>query len=200
MFFIALKAGTFQRLVPASCKFSCILVNRYLYIFEMMNSLSLAYIMSYIFYIVVSIPESRKQQSINKYVSIYLTNIYRLLDDIIKLSSDFTTIGSKILTKSPNHVSMLQSDTCKLEFLTYKEHFIKFYREFQEEYQHLSHYIAFIDDDLRDCLYEIVTCDFLNQISNLLVNTNNNEFDSVFEENFSIDVIFELNARLKQWV
>lgn len=198
MLFIALNAGTFQRLIPALCKFSCIFLSRYLYVFEIVNSLSLSYIMSYIFYMVVSIPENRKQKSINKYVSIYLTNIYRLLDDIIKVSSDFTTIGCKILNKSPNYISILRKDTCKLEFLTYKEHFIKFYMEFKEEYQHLSHYIAFIDDDLRDCLYEIVTCSFLNQISNLLVNANNNELDNIFEENFSIDAIFELNIRLKQ--
>lgn len=58
--------------------------------------------------------------------------------------------------------------------------------------------IAFIDNDLRDCLYEIVTCDFLNKINDLLINANDNEFDNVFEDNFNITAIAELTVRLKQ--
>lgn len=197
-FFIILKAGVFQRSTPALQSISYILVNRYSYILDMLNDISLAYIMSYIFYVVVLIPENRKQQSINKYVSIYLSNISQSLEDIIQISNEFTNTGGKKLTNSPNAVSVLRRDTGRYEFLSYREHFIKFYLHFNEEYQHMSHYIAFIDDDLRDCLYEIVTCDFLKKIKDLLINANDNEFDDIFEDNFNITAIAELTVRLKQ--
>ncbi|WBX64598.1 hypothetical protein GGADHKLB_00605 [[Clostridium] scindens] len=198
VFFIILKAGVFQRSTPALQRISYVLVNRYSYILDMLNDISLAYIMSYIFYVVVLIPENRKQQSINKYVSIYLSNMSQSLDDIIQISNEFTNTGGKNLTDSPNVVSVLRRDTGRYEFLSYREHFIKFYLHFNEEYQHMSHYIAFIDNDLRDCLYEIVTCDFLNKINDLLINANDNEFDNVFEDNFNITAIAELTVRLKQ--
>ena len=195
--FIVLKAGTFQWSVPALCKFFENFVSQYLYVLEIVNNLSLTYIMSYIFYIVALIPERKKQKSINKYVAIYLTNISRLFDEIISVSKSFINEGEKILEKSPNSVSMLRRDTGRFEFLTYKEHFIKFYKQFKEEYQHLAYYIVFVDDDLRECLYEIVTSDFLGKINELLVNSKNNEYDKVFEENFDISEISGLNAHLK---
>ena len=68
-----------------------------------------------------------------------------------------------------------------------------------EEYQHLSHYIVFIDDELRDYLYKIVTSNFINQIKELIINSN--ELDEVFVEHLKITEITEitdLNIRLKQ--
>lgn len=68
-----------------------------------------------------------------------------------------------------------------------------------EEYQHLSHYIVFIDDELRDYLYQIVTSNFINQIKELIINSN--ELDEVFVEHMKITEITEitdLNIRLKQ--
>jgi len=196
MLFIVLKAGIFQWNVPALCEFFNEFV-RYAYVFEIVNNLSLTYIMSYIFYVVVLIPERKKQKSINKYVAIYLTNISRLFDEIISVSKSFINEGEKTLANSPNSVSMLRRDTGRLEFLTYKEHFIKFYRQFREEYQHLAYYIAFVDDDLREWLYEVVTSDFLNKINDLLVNSKNNEYDKIFEENFDVSAISRLNTHLK---
>lgn len=199
MFSIMLKAGVFLRSTLALQRMSCFLVNRYSYILDILNDLSLAYIMAYTFYMVVLIPENRKQQSINKYISIYLSNITKLLDDIIQISNEFTNTGKKLIN-SPNIVTVLQKDTGRFDFMTYREHFIQFYRHFIEEYQHMSHYIVFIDNELRDCLYDLVACDFLTQINDLLVTENDDELNIIFEKNFSITSITELVARLKHFI
>lgn len=196
MLFMVLRAGVFQRSTLALQRMACFLTYRFSYILDTLNDLSLAYIMAYTFYMVVLIPENKKQQSINRYISIYLANITKLLDDIIQISNEFTSTGKKLLN-SPNTVAVLRRDTAKFEFLTYREHFIKFYRHFIEEYQHMSHYIAFIDNELRDCLYDLVACDFLNQINDLLVIENDDELNIIFEENFNITAITELAERLK---
>lgn len=193
--FILLKAGL---LLPAFNPVYNLLINRYYYILDIVNALTLAYIMSYIFYIVALIPERRKQKSITKYVNIYLINILRLLEEIIQISYSFRNLDNKKLSNSPQTNSVLNRTTGRYDFMTYKEHFINFYNQFNEEYQHLSHYIAFIDDDLRDCLYELVTSDFIYQIKTLLVNTNNNDFDNIFEDSFNSASIEELIKQLRR--
>lgn len=195
IFFIILKAG-FS--FPAFNQLYDLLINRYFYILDIVNDLSLAYIMSYIFYIVALLPERRKQKSIIKYVNIYLINILRLLEEIVQVSYNFTNMDNKKLSDSPRSNSVLNRTTGRYDFMTYKEHFINFYKQFNEEYQHLSYYIAFIDDDLRDCLYELVTSEFINQINTLLINTNNNDFDNVFEDNFNYALLKEIIIKLRR--
>lgn len=194
--YIVLRAGVPHKGAPALLRLTCIITRRYSYILEMGNDLSLAYIMSYIFYIVALIPERRRQQSINKYISIYLLEISRLLDEIIKVSSSFINIGHNSLIESPEIVTILLRDTNRVRYLTYKEHFIKFYLQFKDEYQHLMHYMVFIDDEIRDCLYEIITCDFCNHINSLLINTNDSKYDAQFEKTFNITTISALYTQL----
>lgn len=198
IFFIVLKAGVFQKSTLVLKRMSCTLTYQYSYILDMIHSISLTYIMSYIFYIVALIPERKRQQSINKYVGIYLSNISQMLDDIIQISIEFINVGNKNLEESPNIISVLRKDTERFTFLSYREHFIKFYQSFTEEYQHVSCYIAFMDDELRDCLHEIIICDFYNRINDLLINAKDGEFDKIFQNNFSINVINEIAVRLKQ--
>ncbi len=196
--YIVLKAGVPHKGAPALRRLMCIVTNRYSYIVEIVNDLCLAYIMSYIFYIVALIPERRRQQSINKYVSIYLFNLSHLLDEIIQVSNNFANAGENSLTKSPEVETILLQDTNRYKYLTYREHFVKFYQQFKDEYQHMMHYIAFIDDELRDCLYGIVTCDFFNHINSLLINANNSKCNAQFENDFSIATILALYIQLKK--
>lgn len=199
LIFIMLKAGAYRKLAPALCKFLSAFVHKYSFILDIINNLSMTFIMSYIFYIVALIPERKKQQSINKYINIYLINISRFLDDIILVSNHFISTEDRKLKNSPNFVSIVCKDTGRMGFLTYRDHFKKFYNQFMEEYQHLSHYIVFIDDELRDYLYQIVTSNFINQIKELIINSN--ELDEVFVEHMKITEITEitdLNIRLKQ--
>lgn len=157
----------------------------------------MAYIMAYIFYLVAEIPERKKQQSIKNYINIYLYNLIRLLKEIVQISDTFNTTGQRILLKSPQLVGTLQSESGKFEFITYRQHFVNFYKEFVENYQHLSHYIAFVDDDLRDCLYEIITSDFVRLIHELLVEVTDNKFDNIFEKNIDITTISRLYTQLE---
>ena len=198
-FFILLKAGASSCVVSAFNSFSRSIISQYSYILDMVNDLSLAYIMSYVFYAVVLLPERRKQHSINKYVGIYLANLSYLINDIVIVSGNFTTAGTKVLASSPNLTSAVRADTGRVDFLTYREHFIKFYKKFNDEYQQLSHYIAFLDDELRDCLYEVITCNFLALINDLLVNAKSNELDHVFEQHFDYTEIEAIDAKLKRF-
>lgn len=196
--YIVLKTGGPYKGSPVLCKLMCTITNQYSFILEIVNDFCLAYIMSYIFYIVALIPERRRQRSLDKYVSIYLLNISRLLDEIIQISNSFANAGEQSLAKSPEIETILLQDTSRYKYLTYREHFVKFYQQFKDEYQHVMYYIAFIDDEIRDCLYEIVTCDFLNHINSLLINVNNSKCNEQFEKNFNITVISKLYTELKR--
>lgn len=170
----------------------------YLYIFDIINNLTLAYIMSYMFFVVALIPERRKQCSINKYVSIYLTHIIHYLDEIILVSNSFKSTGIKNLANSPSTMSVLR-DTGRVEFLTYKEHFISFYDKFHEEYKFLSYYIAFIDDELRDCLYQIVTSEYMSRIHDFLMVGTSCEYDNVYISHYDDNMIITMNKELKHF-
>lgn len=195
-FYIAMKVGVSQCAPSPFNRFFRLFVGQKEYIFDIINDLSLAYIMSYIFYMVVLIPERRKQQSINKYVGIYLSRIDVLLDEVIQVSDSFKDNGQRKLSSSPKSTTIVRANG-RNEFMTYKEHFMMFYKRFSDEYQHLAHYIAFIEDDLRECLYEIVTSDFLSRINDLLINSVLNEFDESFEKSYDDTLIQELTVRLK---
>ncbi len=197
--FIVLRAGGSQCTTPAFNNFSYTIVSQYSHILDIVNNLSLAYIMSYVFYAVALIPERRKQQSINNYIRIYLINLSHLLDNIVSVSKMFTANGKKALADSPNLASTLNKDTEQLVFLTYREHFIRFYMKFNDEYLHLLHYITFVDDDLRDYLYKMITCPSLLLIKELFMNIKNNEFDCVFEKIFDYTFIETLGIEIKKY-
>lgn len=189
--YIALKAG-----VISAFSNVCSLW-RYSFLWDIVNNFSMAYIMAYIFYLIAVIPESRKQQSIKKYIDMYLYNLIRLLNEIVEISNTFNTTGQRTLLNSPQLRGTLHSESSKFEFLTYRQHFVNFYKEFVENYQHLSHYIAFVDDDLRDCLYEIITSDFVRLIHELLVEAPDNKFDSIFEKSIDNTTISKLHTQLE---
>lgn len=189
--YTAFKAGFFYRFI-CPCY-----INQYAFLFDIINNLSMTYMMSYFFYILVLIPERRKQKSINKYVKIYLGNILRLLEQIVQISESFKS-GQRSLSDSPKLSGAERGQSGKYEFLTYREHFLRFYKEFYREYEHLSHYIAFVENDLRDCLYQIVTDDFIVRIKDLLVDADDNRFDALFEQTMDDSSIMALCTQLEQ--
>jgi len=162
------------------------------------NSLALSYMVSFVFFMVVLIPERRRQKSINKYIVIYLTKITRLIDEILKVSEQFKDEEVRKIEGSPMLISIDSKDGKGHRYYTYREHFVKFYHAFHSEYDHLSHYIAFVDDELRECLFELSDCRFLFNIRELLI--DNNSGNELFEENYSDESVEYICLKIKQFM
>ena len=153
--------------------------SRFLNFFEVLNTLSLSYITSYLFYVVVSIPEKRRQASIDKYVGIYLERVVNCLEEFSTVSQYFHRNEVHSLHESPK-IESKQRETGQVEFLTYKDHFVKFYVLFNNEYKNLSYYIAYIDDALRECLYILATNDLLDRINDMLIKHDDASYNESF--------------------
>lgn len=171
---------------------------KYRNVLEVVNELALAYIMSYIFYIIVLIPEKRRQKSINKYVSIYLGRLNNCLGSMTSVLSDLQEKKVDSILLSPQTVSRL-GENGQVRFLTYKEHIVQLYYKFIEEYRNLSYYIAFVDDDLRECLYEIATDSALEQINNMLVIPSNDNYNDTFLRHLDDDSLAKKYEKLKKY-
>lgn len=192
-----LKAGVSCERAPAFFGRICSVAEQHLYVAELLNNFGMAYIVSYIFYTIPMLSERRRKQSIGKSIRADLLTISRLLEEIWQVSEDFVNSGGRKLKNSPNVETVLDRSTGRYQYLTYKEHFVRFYRNFEEVYCNLKPYIAVIDDELRDCLSEILKSGFSSNIRDLLIAEDSDKGDSRFEQVFSIDTIAGLKSRLE---
>jgi hypothetical protein len=130
-------------------------------------SLTTAYLVSYIFYLVVFIPDRRNRKSINKFIAIKFASFIREYEDFIYGRSK---------AKENDFLVVKQDDSCHTEnnkidlktgqsiYMSYAECLIALLKTFNKAYKDTNFYFPFLDSRTRDLFYSIMESDLIKYV------------------------------------
>jgi len=144
-------------------------------------NLTIAYFMSYVFYLVVFIPDRNHKKSINKNIAIKFSSFIREYEDFIYDKSktkeiDFSLIKHNDSCHSENN--RIDNNTGQSIYMNYSESLIALLKTFNKAYQDTKFYFPFLDIRTRDLFYCIMESDFLKYVESF-------EDGSITEQTFN---------------
>lgn len=160
-----------------------------------------SFIMSFIFYLVVFIPERRKEVSIQKHIGYYISHLQDAIGALIGIISHYEQEPSdqKLIQCSPHLKTTIEPMTGERRPLTYKEHFVESYNTFSELFDELNSYVIFLDNKQRDTLIEMEHSEFFQNIRKLLIDNPTPDKDKAFMKYYSADAISNVKNLLLLW-
>ena len=122
---------------------------------------------SYLFFIIAFLPENRKKCSVNKVIDYYIVKLCMEYNEIGKVCSSIDS-SSTSLESSPNLRTIVQENNGRV-FMNYHQHFINFYNRTLELRGELLPFSDYLDDDLRNSLYDYINTSFFRNIKSMLI-------------------------------
>lgn len=165
------------------------------------TDICVSFIMSFIFYLVVFIPERRKEVSIQRHIGYYIRYLQDATGVLIGIISRYEQEPSdqKLIRCSPHLKTTIEPMTGERRPLTYRDHFVESYHTFSELFDELNSYVIFLDNKQRDTLIEIEHSEFLQNVRKLLIDNPTPDKDKAFMKYYSADAISNVKNQLLLW-
>lgn len=138
---------------------------------------------SYLFYIIAFLPEERKKRSVNRVINYYLSKMYVEYNEIIRVCDSIGDTSIE-LESSPNIRTVVEENNGRI-FISYNQHFINYYYKSLELRRELLPFSDYLDDKVRNLLYDYINTSFFRNIKSMLIDNPTSMQKKIFVANLN---------------
>ncbi|XMB85398.1 hypothetical protein RJG79_08190 [Mycoplasmatota bacterium WC44] len=171
---------------------------KYDFLLDLFIDITLSIAISYFFFLIVYIPELKRNNSINKYIENLTIKILHELKNIESLRLIISSSKVNIMKDTPSLKSGYDLVNGKRKFLTYRENITYIFNAYIRFREEITIYLPHMENELRECYLILNNSPFLDFVENIVICSKqiNNDFIVVFFTKNSLNK--EINM-LEKW-